>query len=65
MLNGAVISYISFPIIADQRTGRATAIQLIVTMQVSLVNRATKEIISHPFPFQARLRNQRRSTGVF
>ena len=56
VLNGAVISYISFPIIADQRTGRATAIQLIVTMQVSLVNRATKEIIfSRPtFDFKQR-----------
>ncbi len=56
VLNGAVISYVSFPVIADQRTGRATAIQLIVTMQVSLINRATKDILfSRPtFDFKQR-----------
>jgi hypothetical protein len=41
ILNGAVTNYFAFPIVSDQATARATGVQVIVAMQVSLVDRET------------------------
>lgn len=56
ILKGAVISYNSYPVIADQKTGRAAAIQIILTLQVSLTERATGKILYSQPTFQARQR---------
>jgi hypothetical protein len=45
ILNGAVINYIAYPTIFDQSTGRASALQVNVTLQVSLVERATGKVL--------------------
>ena len=45
VLRGAVIKFQSFPVIADKINGRATAVQMVVTMQVSLIDRATNDIL--------------------
>lgn len=45
ILRGAVINYVSYPTVFDQRTGRASGLQVSVTMQVSLVERATGKVL--------------------
>jgi outer membrane lipopolysaccharide assembly protein LptE/RlpB len=45
VLKGSVINYISFPAITDQVTGRATAVDLRVYLQVSLTERATGKVL--------------------
>jgi outer membrane lipopolysaccharide assembly protein LptE/RlpB len=49
VLRGAVINYVAYPTVFDQTTGRATGLQINVTMQVKLIERATgKELFSRP-----------------
>lgn len=45
VLRGAVINFLAFPILFDEVTGRASGLQVNVTMQVSLVERATGKVI--------------------
>lgn len=45
VLNGTVVNFVSYPILFDQATGRASGLQVNVTMQVSLVERATGKVI--------------------
>jgi hypothetical protein len=45
VLRGAVINYTSYPMLFDQQSGRASGLQVNVTMQVSLVERATGKVI--------------------
>lgn len=45
VLRGSVINYVAYPILFDQATGRASGLQVNVTMQVSLVERATGKVI--------------------
>ena len=45
ILNGTVINFSAFPIIFDQATGRATALQVNVTMNVTLTERATGKVL--------------------
>ena len=45
VLRGAVINFVAFPLIFDQATGRASGLQVNVTMQVSLTERATGKVI--------------------
>ncbi len=45
VLRGTVINFVSFPILFDQATGRASGLQVNVIMQVSLVERATGKVI--------------------
>ncbi|HTS46773.1 MAG TPA: LPS assembly lipoprotein LptE [Bryobacteraceae bacterium] len=45
VLRGAVVNFIAFPILFDQVTGRASGLQVNVTMQVSLTERATGKVI--------------------
>ena len=45
VLRGAVVNFVSFPILFDQATGRASGLQVNVTIQVSLTERATGKVI--------------------
>ena len=45
VLRGAVVNFLAFPILFDQVTGRASGLQVNVTMQVSLTERATGKVI--------------------
>ncbi len=45
VLHGAVGTYTSYPTLFDQITGRAAAVQVNVTLQVSLVERATGKVL--------------------
>lgn len=56
ILKGAIIGYNAFPVIADQKTGRAAAVQIIATMQVSLIERTTGKILFARPTFEFRQR---------
>ncbi|MEO7143086.1 MAG: LptE family protein [Bryobacteraceae bacterium] len=45
VLRGTVINYVSYPTIFDPISNRAAAVQFDVTLQASLVNRRTGEVI--------------------
>jgi hypothetical protein len=45
VVRGSVINYVAFPILFDQATGRASGLQINVTMQVSFVERASGKVI--------------------
>ena len=45
VLRGSVVNFVAFPILFDQVTGRASGLQVNVTMQVSLTERATGKVI--------------------
>ena len=56
VLSGAVVNFISYPIIADQSSGRATVVQASAFLKVTLTERATgKVLFSRPL-FEARER---------
>lgn len=54
VLNGAVIRVDSFPATIDPRTGRAASVQAIVTMHITLRDRATGAVLFENPNFQAR-----------
>jgi len=45
VLRGSVINYVAYPILFDQKSGRASGLQVNVTMTVSLVERATGKVL--------------------
>lgn len=45
VLRGAVINYVSYPTVFDQRTGRASGLQVSVILQVRLIERATGKLL--------------------
>ena len=45
VLRGSVINFIAYPVVFDQQTGRASGLAVNVSMQVSLVERATGKVI--------------------
>jgi PBP1b-binding outer membrane lipoprotein LpoB len=45
VLRGAVTNFIAYPTVFDQKTSRASGLAVNVTMQVSLVERATGKVI--------------------
>jgi len=51
-----VINYIAYPTVFDQQTGRASGLAVNVTMQVSLVERATGKVIFTRPSFDVRQR---------
>jgi hypothetical protein len=56
ILKGTVLNYLSFPTVFDPRTGRASAVDVRVYMQVTLTERATgKVLFTRPY-FEARER---------
>jgi len=48
VLSGAIINVSSYPIISDQKTGRATAVQFSLRFQISLKTRDGKVLFSRP-----------------
>ena len=49
VLNGAVLNAVAYPTTIDPASGRANAVQMIVTLQVSLTDRSTgKTLFSRP-----------------
>jgi hypothetical protein len=58
VLHGAVTSFVSFPIVFDPITGRAASVELHVTMQVSLTERATGKVLFTRPRLEARERFQ-------
>jgi hypothetical protein len=58
VLRGTVINYTSFPTIFDPSTGRASGVEMHVTMQVSLVERATGKVLFNRPSFEIRERYQ-------
>ncbi len=54
VLSGSVLSYNSYPTAVDQKTGRPSAIQAIVTMRVTLRDRATGAVLFERPRFEAR-----------
>lgn len=45
VLNGTVLNVVAYPIVLDQRTARATALQVNVIMSVTLTERATGKVL--------------------
>jgi hypothetical protein len=45
VLRGTVVNLVSYPILFDQSTGRASGLQVNLTMQISLVERASGKVI--------------------
>lgn len=45
VLHGAIINYTAYPTIVDQQTGRASGLQVNVTLQITFTERATGKVI--------------------
>jgi outer membrane lipopolysaccharide assembly protein LptE/RlpB len=56
VLRGSVTNFIAYPTTLDQQTGRASGLAVNVTMQVSLVERATGKVIFTRPSFDVRQR---------
>ena len=56
VLTGAVVNYVAYPTIFDQKTGRASGLQIIVTMQLRLMERSTGKVLFTRPSFDARQR---------
>jgi len=66
VLKGAVISFLSFAIMTDQSTGRATALQVNGRIQVTLTDRAGKVVYTHPsWDFHQRYQLSTNATTYF
>lgn len=64
VLRGSVVNYVSYPVIFDQQSGRASGLQIIVTMQVSLIERATGKVIFTRPSFDVRQRYEISTTNT-
>jgi hypothetical protein len=56
VLDGAVLNFMSYPIIADQNTGRATVVQCSAYLKVTLTERATGKVLFNRPTFEVRER---------
>lgn len=56
VLDGAVLNFVSYPVIADQQTGRATVVQCSAYLKVALTERATGKLLFTRPSFEARER---------
>ena len=45
VLRGAIVNYVAYPTTVDQQTGRASGLQVNVTLQITLTERATGKVI--------------------
>ncbi len=45
VVRGTIVNYVAYPILFDQATGRASGLQVNLTMQISFVERATGKVI--------------------
>jgi len=48
VLKGSVVNIVSYAILTDQATGRATALQVVARFQINLYDRAGKTLYSRP-----------------
>ena len=64
ILRGAVINFFSYPTVIDQATGRASGLQVNVTMAVSLVERSTGKVIFTRPSFDVRQRYEISTTSA-
>lgn len=58
VVRGAIIAYTSFPVVFDPTTSRASAVEVHVNLQVSLVERATGRVLFTRPNFEIRERYQ-------
>ena len=56
VLKGAVTNYAAYPTVVDPATGRATGVQVIVSMQISITERATGKVLYQRNSFEFRER---------
>jgi len=56
VLYGSILNYIAYPTIIDQQTGRASGLQVNLTLDVRLVERATGKVIFSRPRFEAHQR---------
>jgi hypothetical protein len=56
VLRGAIVNFVAYPTIIDQKTGRASGLQVNVTLQVTLTERATGKVIYTRPSFEAHQR---------
>ncbi|HTS65584.1 MAG TPA: LptE family protein [Candidatus Acidoferrales bacterium] len=56
VLNGGLVNYFAFPIVIDQATGRATAVQVITIINITLTERATGKVLYTRQGFEVRER---------
>jgi len=56
VLDGAVLNFVSYPVIADQSSGRATVVQCSAYLKVTLTERATGKVLFTRPSFEARER---------
>jgi hypothetical protein len=56
VLRGSIINYVAYPTIIDQQTGRASGLQVNVTLQISVTERATGKVIYSRPSFEAHQR---------
>jgi hypothetical protein len=56
VLDGAVLNFISYPILADQASGRATVVQCSAYLKITLTERATGKVLFTRPSFEARER---------
>lgn len=58
VLNGTLTNFAAFAAVADPMTGRATGVQVIVTMQLRLTERATGKVLFQRTGYEIRERYQ-------
>ena len=63
VLRGAVTNYWAYPTVFDQTTGRASGLATIVTLQISLTERATGKVLFSRPSFEARQRYEISTAG--
>jgi hypothetical protein len=56
VLKGAVVNYVAYPTVFDNKTGRASGLQVNVTMQITLTERATGKVLFTRPSFEAHQR---------
>jgi len=56
VLRGSIVNYVAYPTTVDQQTGRASGLQMVVTMQITLTERATGKVIYSRPSFEAHQR---------
>jgi hypothetical protein len=56
VLRGSIINFVAYPTIIDQQTGRASGLQVNVTLQITLTERATGKVIYSRPSFEAHQR---------
>ena len=64
VLTGAVMNYVAYPVIFDQASGRASGLQIIVTMRVTLTERATGKVLFTRPSFDVRQRYEISTTNT-